>query len=244
MNQLLSKSLAQIVTEQYETASVFEQFHLDYCCNGKRSLQEACEENHISSEEVLGALQNVYGVKPNKLDFDQIKLSDLVDYIVYTHHSYIRKEMPAILMSLEKVASSHGQQHNELYKISELFVDLSNEMTRHIYQEETVLFPRIKLLEQYGYEPVPFDIKHFQYLELPIIDLRDDHEDAGNIMSEIRKLSNNYVPPENSCTTYNLLFKRLKAFEIDLHHHVYLENSILFPKALDLEKEIHIKSLN
>ena len=129
-------------------------------------------------------------------------------------------------------------------KIAELFVTLSNEMAHHVYQEETVLFPRIKLLEQFGYEPVPFDIRHFQYMELPIIDLKDDHEEAGTTMTEIRKLSNNYLPPDDCCTTFKLLYERLKAFEIDLHHHVYLENSLLFPKALDLEKELQIKSLS
>ncbi|MBC8046107.1 MAG: hemerythrin domain-containing protein, partial [Fimbriimonadaceae bacterium] len=168
----------------------------------------------------------------------------LADYIVYTHHSYVKKEMPQMLSHLEKVASKHGSLHNELYKISELFVDLSNEMTHHMHNEETILFPRIKQLEQNGFEPIPFDIKNYQYLELPIIDMEDDDEDAGNKMSEIRKLTNNYTPPADSCTTFKLLYASLQAFEIDLHHYVHLEKSILFPKALVLEKVLRIPSYN
>ena len=244
MNELLSKPLSQIVNEQHQTASVFEKYNLDYCCKGKRSLEQACSENHISLNEVVAELQNIYANKTNELDFNKVKLDQLADHIVNTHHNFVRREMPQVLSYLEKVSSKHGNRHNELYKISELFVDLSNEMTHHMHNEETILFPRIKQLEQYGFEPIPFDIKHYQYLELPIIDMEDDDEDAGNKMAEIRKLTNNYTPPADSCTTFKLLYASLQAFEIDLHHYVHLENNILFPKALALEKESRLNTLN
>jgi regulator of cell morphogenesis and NO signaling len=244
MNELLSKTLSQIVNEKHQTASVFEKYHLDYCCKGKRSLKQACDENNIPVDEVVDALQNIYTRETQELDFDKIKLSGLTDYIVYTHHCYIKKEMPLILSYLETVYSKHGNRHNALYEISKLFVEFFNEMTHHMHIEETILFPRIKQLEQNGFEPIPFDIKHYQYLQLPIIDMEDDDEDAGNKMAEIRKLTNNYTPPADSCTTFKLLYASLQAFEIDLHHYVHLENNILFPKALILEKKSQISALN
>ena len=243
MTQLLSKTLSQIVNEQHQTASVFEKYNLNYCCKGKRSLQVACNENNVPVNVVVEALENIYSAKTNELDFNSIKLYQLADYIVHTHHSYIKKEMPQILSWLEKVASKHGSMYSELYKISELFVELSNEMNHHMHNEETILFPRIKQLEQNGFEPVPFDIKHYQYLQLPIIDMEDDDEEADDKMAEIRKLTNNYTPPADSCTTFKLLYASLQAFEIDLHQYVHLENNILFPKALILEKQIQIPAL-
>lgn len=244
MNELLSKPLSQIVNEQHQTASVFEKYNLDYCCKGGRSLQQACSEDDISLNEVVAELQNIYASKTNELDFNKVKLYQLADYIVYTHHNYAKKEMPQILSYLEKVSSEHGNRHNELYKISALFVDLSNEMMHHMHNEETILFPRIKQLEQYSFAPILYDIKYFEYLLLPIIDMEDEHEDAGNIMAEIRKLTNNYVPPADACITFKLLYASFQAFEIDLHHHVHLENSILFPKALALERELKLNALN
>lgn len=244
MNQLITKPLAEIVNDQLQAASVFEKYNLDYCCKGKRSLQQACEEENIAVTTVIDDLKNIYLQSTTALDFNSIKLYQLSDYIVYTHHSFIKNEMPLILSNLEKVSSKHGKQNKELYEIAELFVDLSNEMMRHMHQEETILFPRIKQLEKNGFEPIPFDIKHYQYLELPIIDMEDDDEDADNKMSLIRKLTNNYTPPVDSCTTFKLLYERLKAFETDLHQYVHLENNILFPKALQLEKEIQISYHN
>ena len=244
MQQLISKTLSEIVNEQFQTASVFEKYNLDYCCKGKRSLQQACEEENVPVAGIVEDLKNVYSHSAGSLDFSSIKLCQLSEYIVYTHHSFIKMEMPRILSYLEKVASKHGKRHSELYKVSELFVDLSNQMIHHIHKEETILFPRIQQLEQNGFEPIPFDIKHYQYLELPIIDMEDDDEDAGDKMGLIRKLTNNYTPPDDSCTTFKLLYAGLKSFEMDLHRYVHLENNILFPKALQLEKDIQKTSHN
>ncbi len=238
MQQLIAKTLAEIVSEKFQTASVFEKYHLDYCCRGRRSLQQACEEENLPVISVVEDLKNIYAHSTNGLDFNCVKLYQLAEYIVYTHHSFMKKEMPRILSFLEKVSSKYGTRHNELYKISELFVDLSNEITHHIREEETIVFPRIKQLEQNGFEPIPLDIKHYQYLELPIIDMEDDDEDVDNKMDIIRKLTNNYTPPADSCTTFKLLYASLGSFEIDLHQYVHLENNILFRKALQLEKEI------
>jgi regulator of cell morphogenesis and NO signaling len=244
MNELLSKHLSQIVNEQHQTASVFEKYNLDYCCRGNRSLQEACDEDHIFLPEVVAELQNIYANKKNELDFNKVKLYQLADYIIYTHHNYVKKELPLILSYLGKVSTEHGRRHNELYKISQLFADLSNEMTHHMLNEETTVFPRIKQLEQYSFAPVLYDIKYFEYLLLPIIGLEDEHEDVGNIMAAIKKLTNNYIPPADACSSFKLLYASLQAFEVDLHHHVHLENSILFPKALSLEREVKLNALN
>jgi regulator of cell morphogenesis and NO signaling len=244
MQHLISKTLSEIVNEQFQTASVFEKYNLNYCCKGKRSLQQACEDENVPVTTIVEDLKNIYSHSTSGIDFTSITFYQLSKYIVYTHHSFIKNEMPRILSYLEKVASRHGKRHSELYKISELFVDLSNEMMHHMHEEETILFPRIKQLEQNGFEPMPFYIKHYQYLVLPIIDMEDDDEDADNKMDLIRKLTNNYTPPVDSCTTFKLLYASLKSFEMDLHQYVHLENNILFPKALQLEKEIQLKARN
>ena len=240
MKELCSRPLSQIVNEQHQTASVFEKYNLDYCCKGRRSLQQACNDNDIPLNEVAAELILIYDLKKNELDFNEIKLYQLADYIVYTHHGYIRKETAQILSYLEKVSSKHGNTYQELHKIAPLIRDLFKEIAQHMHNEETIIFPRIKQLEQSSFEPIFSGDKYFEYLVLPIIDMEDELEDVGNMMREIRKLTHNYVPPANACTTFKLLYTSLHAFESDLHLHVHLENSILFPKALILEKELKL----
>jgi regulator of cell morphogenesis and NO signaling len=49
---LTSLSLAQIVNSNHQAASVFEKYHLDFCCKGKRSLEQACSEQQLPVEQV------------------------------------------------------------------------------------------------------------------------------------------------------------------------------------------------
>lgn len=244
MEQLISKTLSDIVNEKFQTATVFEKYHLDYCCKGRRSLQQACEEQNVPVNEIIEELNNVYIPGTDAIDFNCLKLGQLAEYIVHTHHSYVKKEISHILSFLQKVSSKHGNRHPELYKISALFTELAIEMTDHMDKEEMIVFPRIKQLEKNGMDQLFFDAQMYEYLKLPIINMEVEHEDAGNIMNEIRLLSNNYTPPADACTTYKLMYACLHAFEIDLHQHVHLENSMLFPKALALEKEIQMSSRN
>jgi regulator of cell morphogenesis and NO signaling len=103
-------------------------------------------------------------------------------------------------------------------------------MEMHMQKEEQVLFPRIKELER----AVQNDQPSFFNIQIPIAVMEDEHEHAGNLLKEIRDLSNNYDPPADACTTYRLSFAALQAFEEDLHRHVHLENNILFPRAIGL----------
>jgi len=245
MNDLLTKSLAQIVNNNHRAAGVFEKHHLDFCCKGKRSLQQACAEIELSTDKILAELKsNETGHKgKTATDFNTISLSQLVEYIVTTHHEYVKKEMPAIAMYLQKIAAKHGEHHPEMLKVFELFMAVKEEMEQHMQKEEVVLFPRIKELEKQLGTGNSSQV-NISYLKAPIHMMEQEHEHAGDALAEIRKLTSNFNPPADACTTYRLSFAALEAFELNLHQHVHLENNILFPKALHLFGELQKVALN
>ncbi len=235
MKEIMTKSLAQIVNNNHRAASVFEKYHLDFCCKGKRTLQQACMEKDLSIEDVVADLKTTEqnGSDNNAIDPNKLTLAQLSEYIVMTHHSYVKKEMPQILAYLQKVASKHGDRHPELLKVLELFAAVKEEMELHMQKEEQVLFPRIQEMEKWVAEGTEIRINH-TYLQSPITMMEQEHDHAGELLAEINKLTGNYNPPADACTTFKLSFAALQAFEMDLHQHVHLENNILFPKALQL----------
>ena len=243
MSELMTKSLAQIVNTNHRAATVFEKYHLDFCCNGKRTLQQACTESELKIEEVVSDLEKTAQGKSFPLHYDNMSLTQLADYIVLTHHSYVKKEMPAILSYLEKVASKHGDRHPEMIKVLEHFATVKEEMEQHMQKEEQILFPRIKEIEQKLAGGSEIIINN-TFLLSPISMMEQEHDHAGSLLAEIRQLTNNYNPPVDACTTYKLSFAALQAFELDLHQHVHLENNILFPKALTLLGPAQQCSLN
>lgn len=241
-----SLSLAQIVNSNHKAASVFEKYHLDFCCKGKRSLEQACIEQELAVSQITGELENIFGNESNTstIDFDKMNLTQLCDYILLTHHAYVKHEMPQIYAYLEKVSSKHGERHPELYKIFQTFAAVKEEMEGHMNKEELLLFPRIKELQKIAADENGNLQLNITYVQSPITVMEQEHEHAGTLLNDIRTLSNDYTPPQDACTTYRLCFAALKAFELDLHQHVHLENNILFPKAIRMFGELQTTVLN
>ena len=80
---------------------------------------------------------------------------------------------------------------------------------------------------------------HFDSVEQPVAMMKHEHTTEGERFEEIAALTNNYTPPADACSTYRVTFAMLEEFEQDLHTHIHLENNILFPRAIALEKEMN-----
>jgi regulator of cell morphogenesis and NO signaling len=238
MKSINEKTLGEFVTDNYRNAHVFQKYKLDFCCNGKRTLQVACREKGIDPMEVLNDLALMGQSHGNCCGFvpESASLSELADYIVNTHHNYVRLELPRISDQLQRVASIHGQHFPEMAEVAKLFRELKAEFELHMEKEETILFPRIKKLEVLGSSGKPVEID-LALLKSPILMMEHEHDHSGSVMAVISKLTDNYRPPMGACTTHQVVLAALETFEIDLHRHVHLENNILFPRALRLLAE-------
>ncbi|TYP94797.1 regulator of cell morphogenesis and NO signaling [Fodinibius salinus] len=239
MNIAEERTVGEIVKDDYRAAQVFQQYKLDFCCGGNRTIEEACAKKGIDPQEVYQALEQLGQAGSKKDNYDQWSLDFLVDYIVNNHHGFSRNKLPEIGKYAKKVAKVHGDRHEELHDIYHEFTMLHADIFNHLDKEERILFPYIKELveaEENGTKP---DKPDFEEAANPIAMMEDEHDEAGSSMEKIRKLSNDFTPPEDACTTYRLLFENLEAFEKDLHKHVHLENNILFPKAIELEQQLN-----
>ncbi len=236
MQSLSNSTLAQIVKDNFRSAAVLEKYDLDFCCRGKRTLKEACAEKLILPDVLIKDLESVIGTSPATIIPAELEPGALVDYIIKYHHSYVRKEGPQLMAYLEKVTSKHGPKHPELYRIFDIFLAVKTELDQHMLKEEHILFPRIQMMERSQKEEWGEFEKNI-FIKSAIQVMEHEHENAGAGLAEIRQLTNNYTPPVGACTTYQLMYASLKAFEADLHQHVHLENYVLFPAALRMQEE-------
>ena len=137
MKELITLSLAQIVNKNHRAASVFEKYHLDFCCKGKRTLKEACEERNLEINTIISDLENISGIREeDEVDFNGASLAQLIDYIIGTHHSYVKKGMPDIFVYLQKIASVRKPEEIQRYNIETLINLLLAQapvITLHIY---------------------------------------------------------------------------------------------------------------
>lgn len=238
MKNFHETTLAELVTERTGAAVVFEKHKLDFCCNGKRSLRQACEAQGLDTDEIVSELESVFvdGDSPADDQFSRMALGRLAEYIEETHHGYVRRIIPALIAHTQKVADRHGMNNANLIRIAELWMALAEELMQHMHKEELILFPYVRRLEEAAASGNPALFPQQAFVSHPIQVMEMEHDKAGEIMKEIRQLSNDFTPPLMACTTYRLSFRELKEFETDLHRHIHLENNILFPKAIALEK--------
>ncbi len=235
------ETLGQIAARDLRKAQIFKKYGLDFCCGGKKTVKEACREKGLDVTKIEQELQQADKISSSRpLPYNEWSLDFLADYIVNTHHSYVKRNLPDIKAYAEKVMRVHGNRHTELLSIYKLVEEVYAELMTHMVKEERVLFPYIKELVSAANNAQPLHATHFGTVQNPIGMMEMEHEAVGGNLAQIRELSDNYSLPDDACASYNLLYRMLNEFEEDLHLHVHLENNILFPKAVELEKKLNL----
>jgi regulator of cell morphogenesis and NO signaling len=231
-----TQTVRDIALENPATIRVFEKFGIDYCCGGRKPLAEACEANSVAVDEVIAALERAASEPvPQAENWAGKPLADLAAHIVNTHHAYVNQELPRLAQLSARVVARHGDTKPELPVIQAKVAELTEELTSHLAKEEMILFPHIARLERAMADGQPAPRAGFGTVSNPIETMTREHDSAGALMAELRRLSGDYTPPVGACPTFLNFYNSLREFEQDLHQHIHLENNILFPKAIALE---------
>lgn len=230
-------TLADLAANSLNAVRILEQHGLDYCCGGKQPFEEACLAKGLKPESIMREIEESKIATAAGRDWLTAPLDELVKHILATHHAYLKLDLPVLQARVEKVASVHGAKDPEvLPRMVRIFAGLRAEMEMHMYKEEAILFP---FIEQYGRAEVqgqPLPAVPFGTIANPIAMMAREHEGAGDALAEIRNLTNDFALPPYACSTVRALYEGLQVLESDLHVHIHLENNILFPRAIALEK--------
>jgi regulator of cell morphogenesis and NO signaling len=238
MTTTSEKSIGQMVAEDYRAAAIFKKYHIDFCCNGNRSLDEACSEKSIDAHQLKQELNNLQTISTDDANYNSWPLDLLIDYIEKKHHRYVETAIGEIKPFLQKISAVHGERHPELLQVRNLFLEGAGELTKHMKKEELILFPFVRKMTNLHLSGTTTGMPHFGTVQNPIKMMMQEHDTEGARFRTINELTNKYTVPEDGCTTYKVTLQMLEAFENDLHKHIHLENNILFPKALSLENNL------
>ncbi len=238
IHQSEQETIGEIAVKDLRKVAIFKKYGIDFCCGGKKTIREVCVEKNIDATKLETELQQIDAEpKVGNMAYNNWNIDFLTDYIVNNHHSYVRKHSPELLGYAIKVAQVHGKHHPELLLIKDLVVEITEALAEHMTEEETLLFTYVKEIVFAKSNKKPID-QTGENLENWVADLETEHDFVGRCFEQINVLSKGYALPEDACATYKLFFKALQIFEDDLHIHIHLENNILFPKAIAMEKSL------
>jgi len=239
MSVTTEKTVGELALENPAATRVFENLGIDYCCGGGQTLEQACHAAHVSIEQVedsLAAASQAASATPQARDWQAEPLSELLAHIRRTHHAYTREEIARLGPLFDKVCAVHGKNHPELLRLHEIFSGLAEELTTHLMKEEMVLFPYILRLEEAGAAKEPVLPPPFGSVRNPVAMMSNEHDGAGRALRGMRAIANGYAAPPDACISFQTLYRALAALEADLHQHIHLENNVLFPRAIEMER--------
>ncbi|NMF57000.1 iron-sulfur cluster repair di-iron protein [Pseudanabaena yagii] len=229
----ISDTVGKIVRDRPSPSRLFEQAKVDYCCGGKKTLDEACRKQGIDPQVFLTQLEAIAtSSQEPELNITTLSLTELADHIEQTHHAYLHTELPRLERMVTKVAAVHGEREPRLLQIKDIFLAVSQELATHLQKEERILFPMIRQLEFSTVIPS----SHCGTIANPIRQMEFEHDDAGVALEQLSQLTDNYTPPEWACNSYRAMLDGLLNFERDMYQHIHKENNVLFPKAIALEQ--------
>lgn len=239
VDEMLNSSLASIVIDDFSRANIFYRYGLDFYCNGQQLLKDVIAEKQLDETELLSDLQGI----ENKCfysatDFKQWPLDLLIDYIVKRHHRMVYNKKDDLLALVNKVLDRHKQEHSELVQIRDSLIESIQELGKHFRKEENILFPFIIKLYYAAQNDKTIEPMHCNTVLNPINQMHMEHEHENQRYRHIIALTNNFMPPFDADEDYIELYNELETFILDLFEHIHIENNIIFPQAVELEKKV------
>ncbi|MDF2677127.1 MAG: protein of unknown function ScdA domain protein [Bacillota bacterium] len=227
-----SQQIGEIVNKFPKAAEIFKEYKIDFCCGGDKLLKNVIEKQNLNEKEIMDKINNMYEEFSNSDDKNWVdaSLEELVEQIVNKHHAYLWDELPKISKLATTILRVHGEHHPELSKVHKLFHTVKMDLESHLTNEETIQYPAIK---RYINSKDEADLdKAIKIID----DLKDEHTGAGDILKQLRVVTNDYEIPKDVCETFILTYAKLQEMESDIFQHIHLENNILFPKLESLKK--------
>lgn len=231
------RTIREIACEAPLTIRVFERYKIDFCCGGRVPFAEACQNAGVDPKTVLADLEKV-SASSERVGMETRSARELISHIVTSHHVFTRDEIERLVPLAEKVATRHGENLPELIEIRDLVRALGGELLLHMRKEEQMLFPYIERLERASETNGIPSLPPFGTVSNPVRTMMFEHDQAGEMLRKLRVLSSDYAAPEGACPSFTGLYAGLEDLERDLHQHIHLENNILFPRAVEMEKQV------
>jgi regulator of cell morphogenesis and NO signaling len=235
----IDTTVGQLVAERPARSRIFQSLGIDFCCGGKKPLADACAAKGLDAATVAKMIEAAEAHQgPGAtaagpiVDASAMTLAALCDNIERTHHAYLKAELPRLGAMWTRIAAVHGEHHPWAVEVRDVFRSLAEEMDAHMVKEERVLFPAVRAMDA----GQACD-NCFGTVVNPIRVMEHEHDNAGAALERMRGLSSNYTPPRGACNTFRAALDGLAQLEADMHQHVHKENNVLFPKAIELERQ-------
>lgn len=218
--------LGELVTYFPAITSRLNELHIDYCCQGDRTLDAAIDAAGLTTDfitEVQNGYRDFLASPTKELPVTELSDAELIDLILEIHHQPERILLRELDQLVNKVLLAHYDHGKELVlMLHRNFSELKMELEEHFVKEEKELFPVMR--KQVKTEAERAAIKS------QLLELEGEHDGAGEIIKHLIKETDDFTPPEYACPTMKAVYAKLHELADDIFLHIAKENSVLFKR--------------
>ncbi len=197
---------------------VFHDHRLDFCCNGHKTLAEAARKKNLDPQKVIDSLHVLVAEGDDRDDWSNASSAELIDHILVRFHARHRIQLPELIRLARRVEQVHGDRPECPNGLADHLADMFQELESHMLKEEQILFPML-IRGQNAMAGGPISVMRFE------------HDQHGEALDEVIRLTNDITPPAGACNTWQALYRGLEELRQDLMQHIHLENNILFASS-------------
>lgn len=197
---------------------------IDYCCGGKKPLEEVCRAKNLYSATVVAMLAVLDGAAESpSANPDAMGLGELCDHIERAHHDWLREELLRLDFMTRKVAAVHGDHEPRLREIRHGFECFSPKLPRTPKRRSVRCFR-----PSGNWSPATATgAAAVASLRSAFAKLESEHAQVGADLEQLSELTDRYTPPEWTCNTFRTMFNTLGRLEGNMHQHVHQGNNLL-----------------
>lgn len=216
--------MADILHNSYHFLQMLDRFDIKFGF-GDQTVEEVCKEYNINIH-LFVLIANVFHYKeyePKDSDIESCPPGELLHYLQKSHAYYINYRFPELESQLKELISSWDSVPAKV--VETFFVEYRKEVQEHLAYEDEVVFPYVQKLinkeDTKGYSILVFEEKH---------------DDIESKVKDLKNILIKYIPERNDAMKRNEFLLHLFLLEEDLNKHLLIENKILIPVAVNMEK--------
>lgn len=228
------KRIRDLVGENYVFAAVLHYFGIEFYNYSEKTLEQACKEKGLESNRVISHLESLASGESTDMSWEQYPVELIIEYLKHTHHIFVKQRLPYIVGLVQSFKPQDPKLQGISTDLNFVFPLFVEEFIYHLYEEEDTLFRYILQLNQRKVDQHLLAIMEQHSIQKYAL----DHHTHDDEMEGIKAITSQYDGHQGADLHLKVIYAELEQLESELRLHARIENEILFPKALALEKEL------
>jgi len=238
MKNTRNKKIVELVNEQHIYASVLFYFGIEFYNYSDQTLEQVCRAKGLEASTVINKLERI-SEKKQEDDLKNIPIDLLVEYLKHSHHLFVKEKLAFVGKLVDQLHQENIDEPllKDILLVFPLFVE---DFIKHIYEEEDTIFNYILSLNTFKIKQKSYTAIIHLMEKSSLNKFYSEHHSQEDEMTGLRNITGNYDQSKAKSLCMKVIFTELQGFEQALELHAKIENAVLFPKALKLEKKVRL----